>query len=235
MPPILRCTTAAGREWGIPDILEGSVRKAMDDTYWRLDPKLARNCFEATGQFFDWLCDTGENVEDQFWEGFYIFDGPQGPKMPVFKKMRRGKQGGTGKFVMDQMLSLCRQLGVEVLTAEDGRVTGVLVRDDGGMTRITCRACVLATGSWISDQKILERVDPKFAAMVPVRSPHRSPNYTGDGIKLAKQAGAKLDYDSFCLRLMGPLLMAADGTPCETLGSMLFDPSVIFVNQNGQR
>lgn len=71
--------------------------------------------------------------------------------------------------------------------------------------------------------------------MSPVRSPHRSPKYTGDGLRLARQVGAKLDYDSFCLRLMGPLLMAADGTPYQTLGAMLFDPSVIFVNQNGKR
>ena len=63
---------------GIPDILEDSVRRAMDDTYWKLDPQLARNCFQATGAFFDWLCDTGERVEDQFREGTYIFDGPNG-------------------------------------------------------------------------------------------------------------------------------------------------------------
>lgn len=231
------------KERGIPDILEDSLRRAMDDTHWRLDPQLARRCFQATGEFFDWLCDTGEGVEEQFREGTYIFDGPDGPSIPVFKKMRRGRQGGTGKFVVDRMLALCGALGVEVLTgheavellSRDGRVTGVLVRDGGGMTRITCRACVLATGSWIGDRPTLERVDPKFAAMVPVRSPHRSPNYTGDGLRLARQVGAKLDHDSFCLRLMGPLLMAADGTPYQTLGAMLFDPSVIFVNLRGQR
>lgn len=231
------------RQRGIPDILEESVRKAMDDTYWRLDPKLARNCFQATGEFFDWLCDTGDHVEDQFREGTYIFDGPDGPVVPVFKQMRRGRQGGTGKFVVDQMVSLCRKLGVEILTgheavelfSDQGLVTGAMVRDAGGMTRIDCRACVLATGSWIGDQRLLEQVDPKFAAMEPVRSPHRSPKYTGDGIKLARQAGAQLDYDSLCLRLMGPLLMAADNTDHDTLASMLFDPSVIFVDQNGRR
>lgn len=79
------------KERGIPDVLEESLRSAMDDTYWRLDPRLARGCLEATGQFFDWLCDTGEEVEEQFREGTYIFDGPNGPKIPVFKKMRRGK------------------------------------------------------------------------------------------------------------------------------------------------
>ena len=121
------------------------------------------------------------------------------------------------------------------LFSDQGLVTGAMVRDAGGMTRIDCRACVLATGSWIGDQRLLEQVDPKFAAMEPVRSPHRSPKYTGDGIKLARQAGAQLDYDSLCLRLMGPLLMAADNTDHDTLASMLFDPSVIFVDQNGRR
>ncbi len=227
----------------IPDVLEDALRKAMDDTYWRLNPRLVRNCFEATGQFFDWLCETGEEVEEHFTEGFYIFDGPNGPKIPVFKKTRHGKQGGTGKFVVDQMLSICKKTGVTILTgyeaveliSQQGRVTGVLARDKGGMTHITCHACVLATGSWIGDQRLLEQVDPKFAGMKPVRSAHRSPKYTGDGIRLAQQAGARLDRNSFCLRLMGPLLLAADGTPYQTLGSMLFDPSVIFVNQCGHR
>ena len=231
------------KERGVPDVLEDSLRKAMDDTYWRLDPRLARSCFQATGAFFDWLCDTGDGVEDQFREGVYIFDGPQGPVIPVFRKMRRGRQGGTGKFVVDRMTELCRSLGVELLTghtavelfSREGLVTGALLRDAGGMTRVSCKACVLATGSWISDQRILEQVDPKFAAMTPVRSPHRSPKYTGDGIRLAGQAGARLDRDSFCLRLMGPLLMAADGTERQTLASMLFDPSVIFVNRRGER
>lgn len=118
-------------------------------------------------------------MEDQFREGTYIFDGPNGPVIPVFKQMRRGRQGGTGKFVVDQMTALCQRLGVEILTghkavelfSHQDLVTGALVRDAGGMTRITCRACVLATGSWIGDQQLLERVDPKFAAMSPVRSP----------------------------------------------------------------
>lgn len=231
------------RQRGIPDVLEDSLRQAMDFTYWKLDPRLARNCFEATGKFFDWLCDTGDQVEDQFREGFYIFDGPDGPKVPVFKQMRHGDQGGTGRFVTDQMLRLCLEQGTRVLTGtqavelltEQGRVTGALCRDAGGWIRIRCKSCVVATGSWIEDQRVLERVDPKFAAMKKVRSPHRSSAYTGDGLRLAARAGAKLDWDSLCLRLMGPLFMPADDTPYVTLKAMLFDPSVIFVNEAGER
>ena len=231
------------RQRGIPDVLEDSLRQAMDFTYWKLDPRLARNCFEATGKFFDWLCDTGDQVEDQFREGFYIFDGPDGPKVPVFKQRRHGAQGGTGRFVTDQMLRLCLEQGTRILTGtqavelltEGGRITGALCRDAGGWIRIRCKSCVLSTGSWIEDQRLLERVDPKFAAMKKVRSAHRASAYTGDGLRLAAQAGAKLDWDSLCLRLMGPVFMPADDTPYATFGAMVFDPSVIFVNEEGRR
>lgn len=231
------------KERNLPDVMEEDMIRAMDATYWRLDPQLVRRCFEATGEFFDWLCDTGEQVEDQFREGHYIFDGPGGPVVPVFKKMRHGAQGGTGKFVMDQMLSLCEQRGVTILNdtaaqeliTKDGKVKAVLCRDEGGMVRITCRSCVLATGSWIENQQVLEKVDPKFAAMEKVRSAHRSSAYTGDGIKLAQQAGAKLDWDSLCLRLMGPLYMPADNSPYPVFGAMTFDPSLIQVNEKGER
>jgi fumarate reductase flavoprotein subunit len=231
------------KERNLPDVMEEDMLRAMDATYWKLDPQLVRRCFEATGAFFDWLCDTGDHVENQFREGHYIFDGPNGPVVPVFKKMRHGAQGGTGKFVMDQMLSLCEQRGVTILTdtaaqeliAENGRVISALCRDAGGMVRINCRSCVLAIGSWIENQQVLERVDPKFAAMEKVRSAHRSTAYTGDGIKLAQQVGAKLDWDSFCLRLMGPLYMPADNTPYPVFGAMTFDPSVVQVNEQGER
>lgn len=231
------------RERGIPNNLNESVRAAMDLTHWQLSPRLVRNCFEATGNFFDWLCDSFEDAAGEFREGNYIFDGPGGPVIPVYRRMRHGRQGGAGQFVMDRMLALCRRYGAEVLTqhaaysleCENGRVTGVTARDPGGEVHIRCKACILATGSWIQNQAVLERVSPAFAEMKTYPSPHRSPDYTGDGIGLAGSAGAKVDYDSFCLRLMGPLVMALDGTPYRTLASMQFDPSVIYVNRRAQR
>jgi succinate dehydrogenase/fumarate reductase flavoprotein subunit len=232
------------KERNIPDMLDQSVLAAMDATYWKLDGHLVDACFHATGEFFDWLCETSRNAEDNFQEGRYIFDGPEAPVFPVFKKRRRGKQGGTGKFVMDQMLSICKELGVEVLTGhaasdvvvKNGKIVAVIADDPGGQTRVNCKACVLATGSWINNQKILERVSPKFAGMETGRSPHRNPAYTGDGIKLAEKAGAFVDYDSFCLRLMGPMMVYAnEPPPYRTLSSMMNGPSAIFINKNGKR
>ncbi|MBP2642845.1 MAG: FAD-binding protein [Firmicutes bacterium] len=226
-------------ERGIPDILNQSELAAMDHTYWKLDPHLVDRCFRATGEFFDWLCEMGENVEENFKEGTYIFDGPNGPRIPVFKKMRYGRQGGTGKFVMDEMLCLCEKLGVEVLTQhkaadvviENGRITAVIAEDLGGQTRINCKACVVATGSWINNQEILKKCTPEFAQFNTAKSPHRNPNYTGDGIALAEKAGAFVDYNTFCLRLMGPIVTI----PNMTISSITSDPSVIYVNKEGKR
>ena len=60
---------------------------------------------------------------------------------------------------------------------------------------------------------------------------HRSSAYTGDGIALAKKVGAFLDYDSFVLRLMGPLAMM----PGQTISSMSNHPYALEANLNGKR
>lgn len=64
-----------------------------------------------------------------------------------------------------------------------------------------------------------------------VKGGHRSSAYTGDGIALAKKVGAFLDYDSFVLRLMGPLTMM----PGQTISSMSNHPYALEVNLNGIR
>ena len=90
------------KDHGIPDNTMTALRQVMDETYWELNPKLAYNTFKATGAFFDFLCDTGENVEELYKEGTYIFDGPDGPKIPAFKQERKG-----GAYVMKRMIALC--------------------------------------------------------------------------------------------------------------------------------
>ena len=65
--------------------------------------------------------------------------------------------------------------------------------------RIACRACVLATGSWICNEKISRKVCPGFQLKALEMTPHTNPAYTGDGIPIAEHAGAFVDYDSFCM------------------------------------
>ena len=153
------------KDHGIPDNTMVALRKVMDETYWELNPQLAYNTFKATGEFFDFLCDTGDGVEDLYKEGTYIFDGPDGPKIPAFKKERKG-----GAYVMKRMIELCEKNGVtmlkgtavETVTHENGIYT-VTASDPGGVNTITAKACILATGSWIRNHEMVAKYVPKIA------------------------------------------------------------------------
>ena len=225
------------KERGLPDVMDEFIRKAMDDTYWRLDPRLVANTFRATGEFFDWFCGLEEGIADEFETGFYIFDGPEGPQVPLLKGS--GEHHGAGKFIMDKMLERCAALGIEVLTGhrvsdmetENGKITAVIAETEQGSVKVSCRAVILATGSWINNREIIEKYFPKFAAVKMDPSAHMNPNYTGDGIAIAEKAGAYIDYDSFVLRLMGPMCM------CRSMCAMNMSnsPYSISVNLDGRR
>lgn len=226
--------------------LEKDFIASMDYTDYRLDPHLVYNCFRYTGEFFDWIYQGfPQEIKDRFVVGRYFSDGPEGCPVPdyVFPHPEWGNDG-IGKQVMLQCERICRKNGVEILTGcravdvevTDGKITAVMAEDEGGKLLIKCKACILATGSWINDRETLKKYAPRLAAATPHRSCHLNPNYTGDGIPLAEKAGALIDYDSFCTRNMGPfyydILQALEVSTVKTIS---VDRRVIWVNQNGKR
>ena len=215
--------------------------KAMDLTYWKLDAALVKDCFSATGQFFDWICEIGDNIEDQVEEGHYGHDKNSGPVIPVYKHSVHCF-GGMGKLMVKTLQDQCCRENVEILTkcraldveVTDGRISAVIAEDSGGPIKVHCKACILASGSWINNQEILEKVIPEYAKL-PVRlDAHRNKAYTGDGIAIAEKVGAYLDYESFALRLMGPIVPNAL-FPCASLQSMELQPPPIWIGANGKR
>ena len=193
------------KDHGIPDNTMSALRSVMDDTYWELNPALAYNTFKATGEFFDFLCDTGEGVEDLYQEGTYIFDTPSGPKIPAFKKERKG-----GAYVMKRMIELCEKNGVtmlkntavETVTHADGVYT-VTASDPGGESTITAKACILATGSWIRNPEIVKKYVPKAMAMPMGDGGHTHPSYTGDALPLPRGWGPKSTTTALKFALWG--------------------------------
>lgn len=216
------------------------IRCMQDAAYWQLDPELVANAIRGTGQFFDWFLELAPELDEEFSPGTYLFPTPASKEVePVGPQAGHDATRSFGKMVMDTMLEQCEKYGVEVLTKhsavdvemKDGRIAAVIVQNLSGYVRIRCNACILATGSWIRNKEILEKICPEFLDAWIDTTPHMNPAYTGDGIRLAEKAGAFVDYDSFCLRMMGPLVMLRS----TLLRAMVQSRYAITVNQNGKR
>jgi hypothetical protein len=156
-----------GSKWqtkrNIPDTTAEYAHQKMEWMYWWLDEKLVNNCLRGTGQFFDWLCEQGGDIEGKFTAGKYVF--AHGDYDPVGPQM-----AGFGKFVTDMMKEKAKTYGVEVLTehpvvdveVKDGKIVAAIAKSDKGHVRVACKACVLATGSWIKNDEIMKKYALKF-------------------------------------------------------------------------
>jgi hypothetical protein len=271
----------------IPDTTAEYAHELMNKMYWWLDEKLVNNCLRGTGKFFDWFCELGENFEDKFYPGKYVFAHSQyEPVSP--------QRSAFGAFVVGTMKTqLKNNPNIELLTShrvvdievENGKIVAAIAKNDKGHIRVACKACVLSSGSWIRNEEILKKYAPNYfaarsvgggpsgggppgdapgrggapggepaqgeghesaggpggAAGGPGGGPgggqmsgpsHDSPMYTGDGIPLAEKVGAFVDYDSFCIRPMGPNPSMKVSKVCT---AMTQTPFIVTVNGKGNR
>ena len=220
---------------GLEDKTAEFMRGVMDLSLWRVDPELARAAIEGTGQFFDWFCTLEPGIEQEFEVGSYLFDLPDGQKAPAHES----NGDGAGRVFMAVMKKKCAELGVDVLTStpfydvetEDGRVSAVLAHGPEGQMRIECRNIIIASGRWICSRDIVQRVIPRFNEVYMRPGAQMNPAYTGDAFAAAEKLGAKIDYDSCCLRLMGPHFSSRSRAANQAAGSDF----AIGVNLLGRR
>ena len=225
-------------ERNIPDQSGDFIRRGMDETFWRLDPELVREAVLGTGRFFDWYSGyESPEVLERYQARPYVFDipvnGQPGPQIDGF-------HNGSGRVIMEAMVRWAGELGVEILTGhravtaevKDGRITAVLAETAEGRVRVACRSCILATGSWIRNREVVGRVLPEYLEADVAPNAHQNPNYTGDGLAIAQAAGAFIDWDSFCLRLMGPICGLGEQSP---LDALTHGSAVVLVDETGRR
>jgi hypothetical protein len=228
-----------GSKWqeerNLPDVTAQYARKMLDDCYWRIEPQLVANILKGTGELFDWFCEYCKIPGDTFKVGRYVFDDDSGPLGPQYGV----QHNGFGRMVVENLLKKCPELGIQVLPehkvvdceCKGGRITALIAETKDGYVRVGCKACLLATGSWVNNRKITEKIHPGFFEIDMGTSAHTNPAYTGDGIPIAEKAGAFVDYDSFCLRLMGPMFIVNN----RTYSGMAVSPYSISVNLLGKR
>lgn len=229
-----------GSQWqekrGLPNLMSEKMRDAMDATNWQLDHELVYQAYQNTGKFFDWFETMVPGYE--FDECLYVFDRPHGGQINPFPRDDTGRNS-CGLFTSRVLQKYCREHGVEILTRhravdvemENGRISAVIAEDPGGKTIVRCKSVIMSTGSWISNRALLEKLEPDYAKIPMPLEAHTSVAYTGDGIPLAEKLGAYIDYDSMCLRLMGPMGMA----PGRALSAISRSPACLFVNLDGKR
>lgn len=219
-------------ERGIPNLMQKKMQQAMDATNWQLDPKLVYQAYTNTGKFFDWFQTL---VDCEFEEGMYIFDQPHGGQVLPFIKGQRG----VGLYTSKALHKHCREKGVDIRTRHkavdfeitDGRISAVIAEDPGGITKVTCKAVIMSTGSWIHNKELIEKYAPDYGKIFVQPDAHTSVAYTGDGIALGEKAGADVDSSTLCLRLMGPMSHA----PGDAASAFAHSPAALYVNKDGKR
>ena len=227
----------AEKRFGIQDRRPVVADRMVKETFWQLDAGLIGRTYTALSEFTDWVCDLVPGME----ENFELFP-PMvpGDEPDALLKSKNNIRSG-GYYLLNELLSIAKDLNVSFMTQrsaekllrdENGAVCGVLARDPGGEVRIRCRAVMLAAGNWISNLDICEEVVPEFNHnRPPMVTPHMYPGCSGDGIRLAAEAGGLVDRSALAARLFGPHIMPGVG------GADFFGARFegILINRNGER
>jgi succinate dehydrogenase/fumarate reductase flavoprotein subunit len=159
---------------------------------------------------------------------------------------RRGVQVTSGnalaarlaKTTFDLKIPLLTKTAAKRLMIEDGAVRGAIVGDSEGEYAISARrAVVLACGGFPHDPERTARAYPHVARGGQHLSPSPSGN-TGDGVKMAEQAGGTCDIRFPSAAAWMPVSKVPTGNGEFGLFPHLVDrykPGVIAVNRRGKR
>lgn len=218
---------------GIPDTREADVRRILRETRFCVPTDMVEKVVYSGGSFYDWLEELGGTEE-----AFGFQETPVGWGLDFLDKPL-GARGGVGRYVVQKMLEYCAKLDIPVLTEhrvtdmklENGVITQLTSTDPGGLTRVNCRAVLMASGNFLASPELIKRFTPLFSNVRLAKNGHLNPNLTGDGHILAEKAGAKMDLDSICLCAYGP-------TPVPMAPLMLAlgeGSQVLLINLEGKR
>ena len=210
--------------------LEHAFRMFMDYTHWRVDANLVRNYFGKSADTIRWLEDMGV----EFYKAARYFPGSEATWHIVMPENRKPGPGCAGTM-MKILTEHARDLGTEFLMEtsaqhllmEDGRVCGVRCLDkDGEEIVIHAGAVIIATGGFGGNkEEVLKRTgftyDKDFFGFC-------LPNMQGDGIRMAREAGAAKTEDSM------ELAVSTAGGLKESIRTAFHQPNLL-VNYQGDR
>ncbi len=216
--------TRLHRDAGMPDEREQAIDAICADAQPGYSRALLSKAMYGLDEMFDWLFTFGGMEEE-----FKLVDRRGLPQMGPFphmpgltgprKRIRNLKStdesmgpGWAGTFVVEKMIEQTAGLGIRVLTEhqakhlivdDQGRFVGVSAQDPGGEVVVRAGACLIATGGFSRNRKLMERIRPSFYADYPVHTFAVASN-TGDAIAMAEELGAQLDLETVKVPMFSP-------------------------------
>lgn len=185
---------------------------------------------DNSGDTIDWL----HSLDVEF-----LKVGPQGDSWPTIHTFKGG-----GKAAVTKLYEQAINLGAEFIKSvsafqviqKDGKVSGLLVRNEvtGQFKTIFCSNIILATGGYVDNPNMIKMRTCYSDRLMPV-SDGKS---TGDGIRIAWDAGAK-KYSMGAIQYGGGAIFDKILPPYMHMASQLAaaatQEAVLWVNERGDR
>lgn len=152
-------------------------------------PDLVKAWSESCGRAVDWLISSGVKVTESEPGRIWLDQSGEVSLAPVYKK-------DVGTRALAKLKERFLQLGGTYLNGtegqklllENGRCCGVLATKDGKDIELYSRATILSTGGFSANKDLLRQYIGPRADQCKLRG---SKQCTGDGLRMARQAGAK--------------------------------------------
>lgn len=207
-----------------------SLNPGVDYTW---NESLGRYYAEYSGPAVDWLVETlGATVKDRT-PGqptlYQPLNTPRvwsGDRMSYDTVLKKELQ----KFVDEGKICVMLETEVTELVIEDGTVVGVKTKNaDDSMSEYKAPSTILCTGGYGYAEDIIKKYNfENFTTTAPTFA-------TGDGFRMAEQAGGVLKNMDFLTAYAGGL-KTPEGGLTKTLSIRVKDfPYIIFVNKDGNR
>jgi len=165
-----------------------AFRVFMDYTHWQVDARLVRAYIDKAATTIDWLEDLGVEFEDPcaYFPGGHatwhpVKPGTEACAANMYRVLtERAKEKG---------VQILLQTPVQRVIKEGDRVVGVLAEDrNGEEIEARAKAVIIATGGFGDDPNLIKKYTG-YEWGKDLQS-FRIPGLTGDGIRMAWEAGA---------------------------------------------
>ncbi|NTV88782.1 MAG: FAD-dependent oxidoreductase [Clostridiales bacterium] len=206
-----------------------------------IDKETLRGNISVNGEFIDWF----DSLDPSFTAGF-VYKGPHHPTQMDMPERHINKKsnddsigpGWMGSWVTEKLFEAAVRNGVryfnktramEFITDENGKITGVIARDEGGIVQINAKAFVLGTGGYMMNDERMKAIDPDLIRENASYLRINVPTNIGDGHDMVSKIGGIVDYGRGGSR--GP----THHPYSYCVNRMMGQPEMVFFSDEGDR